>query len=297
MSNKKIIVGVINITIQPHKPEMYVSLFKDANRLKRPIRIKGDQHALLAGVYRLHREDDDKKVYTINGDIRKFTAIDPEADWINTSTGTFAPAESIADLNLPDEWKPNGSRFSYIFYPQEHLFFYEGYYDGKNLTPSTVESFIRQLLNQPELVEKYGVVDVTTIPEKDALDSALNMYHKERIELSITRPNPDTFENAEQKFLKRMHKQNLASIEQTMKAAKGLAIELDKDTETLARIAAKNGKVYIKGKDENDKPTDFSTNEHPLQEREYYNSKTTTPLETLEQIAIQLKDRIKNWLT
>lgn len=143
--DKKIIIGAINITIQPHTPETYISLFRDAYQLKRPANVHGDQFAILSAVYKLER--DQKEPGPITGDIFKFTNINLASQWFNIETNDFATEEEVNDVNIPENLKPNTSRFSYIFFPEQHLFFYEGYYDGNTLAPSNAVSVPRKSIH------------------------------------------------------------------------------------------------------------------------------------------------------
>ncbi|WP_418358376.1 DUF4747 family protein [Shewanella basaltis] len=59
MTQKKLIVGAINITIQPHTPEMYLKLFRDVRRLQTSVKISGDQYAIIAGINKLDRDQEE----------------------------------------------------------------------------------------------------------------------------------------------------------------------------------------------------------------------------------------------
>ncbi|MCL1076500.1 DUF4747 family protein [Shewanella dokdonensis] len=294
MPDKKVEVGAINITIQPHTPEKYIQLFKEAVRLKRPIKLRGDRHALLANMYKIRDDQEDNG--PITGDIYCFTSIDVDGDWFNTDTGKLAEDELLEGIDIPENLKPNGARFTYIFYPQEHLLFYEAYYNQKSLGAVTAQKFLHTLFNQKSLQDKYGVVDVTHIPEKEQLEKALMIPFKEMVEMTFTRPNPDNLEEAEANFLNRMDKLNVAKLEQSYKAVKGMAIEMDPDMIQDAKISARNGTLMIKGKDEASKPVKFSTVDHPLRHIEYYDPKQQITFDVLVGISQRLKDVIKRWL-
>ena len=259
---KKLVVGAVNITIQPHTPEKYIELFKDVYKLKSSVQISGDQYGLIANLMKL--EKDQKEPGAITGDIFKYTNINKSAQWFNTETNDFASDDDVGGINIPDNLKPNSSRFSYIFFPKEHLLFYEGYYDGNSFGPTNAERFIDRILNQDSIIEKYGKIDVTHVPAVDKLSDALKMKVKERIEMVVKRPNPDNHAEAEQRVMRRMRAQKVEVYEQKYKAVPNESIEIDEDIETMAHIAAKNGSFFIKGKDLNFKPIEFSTIKHPF---------------------------------
>lgn len=290
---KKLVVGAINITIQPHTSQKYLDLFRDTYALKKSVNISGDQYGLLVGMYKLNR--DQKKLGPIAGDIFKFTNIDPDASWFNISTSDFASDVDVDKINIPENLKPNSSRFSYIFYPEQHLMFYEGYYDGNSLGPKNAERFVDRLFNVNEIIEKYGKVDVTHVPEEDALADAIKLYHKDRIEMTIKRPNPDSQADAEARVMRRMQARNVEIYEQSYKAIQGESIKMDNDLEVMAHISAKNGIFYVKGKDENSKPIEFSTSKHPLKIKEYYDPDNESAFELFSRITEGLKVSITEY--
>ena len=91
--DKKITVGAINVTIQPHTPERYIQLFKSASRVKKPVKVHGDQFGLLAGARNLTTNQE--KTGPITGDVYKFTNIDFNNNWFNIETNNFASEEEL----------------------------------------------------------------------------------------------------------------------------------------------------------------------------------------------------------
>ena len=285
--DKKIVVGALNITMQPHSQARYVELIRAASRLKKPAKIYGDQYGLLVGARKL---DTSSEVSPLSGDIYKFATIDFDSEWFNTSTNQFASLDELEDVNLPEYLKPNSSRFSYIFYPKNHILIYEGYYDGNTLSPLNAVRFFENMFNAQSIKRRFGQIDVTHEPESDALDKALQMEHKDKISMIIKRPNPDDLAGAEREVLKRLRAINAERQEISYKAASPDGLELDKEVETLARVAARNGDVYVKGKDAENRPQEFSTKKHPLLETEYYDPDSEISFSVFAAIA----DRVKN---
>ncbi|WP_338727341.1 DUF4747 family protein [Shewanella baltica] len=290
---KKLEIGAINITIQPHTPDMYLKLFREVYKLKTPIKVSGDQFAIIASIHKLERGQVEPG--PITGDFYRYTAIDPEAPWFDLKTGDFADGSLLDEINIPENLKPNGARFSYIFYPKEHLLFYESYYDSKTFGAMSAERFVRNLLNQPSILGKYGKIDVTHIPSKDKLNDALKMPTKEVIELIITRPNGDTLGKTQKRVMDRMNALNVETYEESYKAVQGRSIDVDINLKTMAKIAASNGKVSIKGKDSNSKPITFSTTEHPLKKKQYFDPNVQDAFSVLIELSSKLKDEIVKW--
>ena len=285
--DKKIIVGALNITMQPHSPAKYIDLMKAASRIKKPAKIFGDQFGLLAGARKTNTAIE---LSPIGGDIYKFANIDLESEWFNTTTNKFASSDELEDINLPEYLKPNSSRFSYIFYPKNHILIYEGYYDGHTLSPSNAVRFFENILNYPSLQSRFGKIDVTHEPATDALEDALQMKHKDKITMVIKRPNPDDLAGAEREVLQRLGSMNAEKQEVSYKAANPDGLTLNKEVETLARVAARNGEVYVKGKDIENIPHEYSTKKHPLLEIDYYDP----ALDLASTIFNAIADRVKS---
>lgn len=291
---KKVAVGVLNIRIHPHSPDRYLQLFRDAFSMKRPAKISGDNYGLLTGMRKL--EMDAPSVSPITGDIFRFTDIARDAQWFNALKGDFASEHDVEQIRIPEHLKPNSARFSYIFYPDCHLLTYEGYYDGHSLGPTNAERFMHRLLNTEELKQKYGEVEVTHIPEKDKVAEALGLHIKEFVELTVRRPNPDGLDEVERAVLQRMNELNASEFKESYKSLVGTSIEIDEELEMKANVAAKNGKLEIRGKDINLHPTRISTDLHPLTVTEYYDPKVQNAFSIFSAISESIKETVKDWL-
>lgn len=291
---KKLIIGAVNITIQPHTPERYLELMKAVYRLRKPANISGDQFGLLAGMHKLARDQEEPG--PITGDIFRYTDINRNAQWFNTDTNDFADDDDVEGINIPENLKPNSSRFSYIFFPDQHLIFYEGYYDGNSFGPANAERFFTRLLNADEIAEDFGRVEVTHVPERNTLESAIRLRQKEKIMMMVKRPNPDDHAETERRVMERMRARNVEKFEQSYKAVSGQSIEMDDELETMAHISARNGSFYLKGKDENNRPVEYSTKEHPMTVTHYYDPDSESAFALLERVCLDLKDRLIEWI-
>lgn len=296
MAEKKIIVGAINITMQPHSPEMYVKLFKLAHKLRKIVKLNKTTGGLLAGLaeYRFG----DEKIKPIIGDIWRFTQINMDDPWVNIETNDIASDDELNSIVIPAHLRPNGSRFSYFFYPDKHIVFYESYYDKHSLAASVAEKFFRELFSLEEIVDKFGEVEVTHFPDIKGLEDALNIPFKKRVEAIFTRPNPDTFAKEEAVVLNRMKKKNVRRIEQTYISEKDKSINVDEELRIIAKIAAKNGSLTIKGRDFADKPVEYSTTSVPFMAKEYYEPKEEPLIwHFMYRITKKLKDLLVDKLT
>ncbi|MGO3423167.1 MAG: DUF4747 family protein [Pseudoalteromonas distincta] len=117
--------GALNITMANHQSTEYKNLFVKAFKLKKQINIRGTTWGLLCAQSPV--KDIKAKVPALSGDIFKFTQIKEDAEWLNLDTSDFATDADKAELNLPENLKPNSTRFTYIFFPESHTLVYEAY--------------------------------------------------------------------------------------------------------------------------------------------------------------------------
>jgi hypothetical protein len=290
---KKVQLGAINLTMHPHKPEMYAKLFRQAQKLKCASRIAGDKAGLIASANYINKDDGPSSAMT--GDLFRYTNIDLKGDWYNTLTNELAKEDDLAGVSVPEHLKPNSSRFSYIFFPDTHTLFYESYYDGHTLGPTSAQKLISGVFEDPRIQDKYGVIDVTVIPAKEELEKALAIFQLEKLEMTVTRPNPDNHQKAEQRVLRRLNAQNIAKYQHQMSSIPGQSIKPDKDTTTLAKIAAKNGNVTAKGKDQQNHPVNFQTEDHPWVLTDYYDPELESAYETFKNAALDSHAELADW--
>ncbi|MGR6034931.1 MAG: DUF4747 family protein [Candidatus Nitrosoglobus sp.] len=292
MARKKNIgFGAINIVIHPHSPEKYVQLFKDVKKLKNPVKIRGDRYGLITSFSPYNSS----KIGLFTGDISCFTDINTGGSWFNIKTNDKAESDDLSSISIPSHLKPNSAKFRYVLFPGEHIIFYESSDDRHVLGPTTATKLILNLFNQKKIVEKYGEVFVTHIPEVDNLHKALRMPHLEKLTLLIKRPNSDGLADAEKNFLSRMESTSVGKIEYQYTAINKESIKTDDELEQVARIASKNGEVRAKGRDKENKPLEYSTSSHPFTDNYSYDPMVEAPGEVFIHKVIEMKDTVLSW--
>ena len=244
---KKVEIGAVNITMHPHSPEKYIQLLRHVSKQKLTSRINQNTAGLIAGVRYYERSKWNSQVVT--GDLYRFGNIDWTSEWFNTKTSQTAEEDDLKGVKIPNHLKPNASRFSYLFFSQSHLLFYESYYDGNSIGHTTVQKLLRGIFDHESVLEKYGEIDVTTMPSREKLNQALKIDRMDRLFMSINRPNPDDLSAAERRVMRRLQAQNVKRHEHELIAIPGTGIEPDETTKELAKIASRNGVVTVKGKD------------------------------------------------
>ena len=289
---RKMDIGAINITIHPHTPARYVDMFKLASRHCIQVKIGFKHMALITGVNAYDIQLRDKPDAPIQGDIVKFTDIDLDGPWLNLQSNQPAEESDLAGINIPEHLKPNMTRFRFVFFPEKHILFYEAYDRGTMLNPNVATRIFKNIFST-ELIEKeYGVVNVTHLPKKDAVEEALRTPRISSLKFKITRPNSDHFNEQETELLENLTNMHVAEARIEYKAIKGDSIVMDTQMNNLAKIAAKNGKFDLKGKDNNNRPVNFSTASHPMVEPFFFNPERDTPLSFLYRTALSILARI-----
>ncbi|MFQ2387805.1 DUF4747 family protein [Aeromonas dhakensis] len=292
--DKKLEYGALNITIHPHTPEKYIQLFIAARKLTSSAKLRGDQFGRIGTIHKLERGQVEPG--PIVGEIMKFTNIDIEGEWFNIDSRKIATQNDLSKINIPEHLKPNLSRFSFIFFPKEHILVYEGFYDGKTLTANLAEILFDKVLNHETLSNKFGQVLVSHIPEAGAIDRMLALKGITNLTLVTKRPNPDDLRTTEKRVHDRLKKLNAVQEERILKAVTGNELLLDSELKLEAKVAAKNGIVEIKRYNHDGKKEEFSTKDHPMRRTEFYNPNAESAFEILRDVAFSIRKEITKWI-
>lgn len=265
--NLKMVIGAINIKIHPHSPEMYIELFKDAIALKSIVPIRGAIHGSLSKFNYLDPKD---KTRGFKGNIYKFLNIDPNQPWFDVENEKVADTEVLKGISAIKNMKPNLSSFMYYFAPLKHRIFFTTYYDKKGISAKSIGNFFTNLFYEPSIIEKYGEVEVIIEPSTDKLDKIMKMSKIDKLELVISRPNPDDHGEAERKLLERLGRLNAKKLSEQYESISHETLKPDSDLLVLSKIAASNGYVKASGRDDSGKKIYESTLAHPLEESAWY---------------------------
>lgn len=258
---KNLSIAAINITIQPHSPQKYISLFKAAEDTKKAIRVSGDVYLqLVRGIFHIDINNPENGIY---GDIAKYVDIPPDTKWLNLDTEAEAEENDLKAVSIPENMKPNYNPFAFVFYPKTHQFFYESRNGNYRLSPKYVEKLLRGVFQLPEIEKRFGKVDVTVIPQDDTVEQILSIHKLTTLSLRLTRPNPDDFGDDEE-ILEILDSQNIGVQDVVNKAVKGRTIKPSSVTKKLARVASRNGYVEGSGYDNEGNPVSDSTKSHPF---------------------------------
>ena len=274
---KTLKIAALNITIHPHKPELYVNLIRDVFKSRKPARFRSNHFGMI-GTFHYLEEDD--PLSGIHGELHKFLDFDMEEEWLNLNAHKKADKDDLEEVNIPEHLKPDFSSARYVFYPRRHRLFFESFTaDRKSFGPQTVERIFAGLFNNVTIKRKYGPVDVTVEPTREGLEKIFEIPKLRRLKIILTKPNADDQDEEETKVLERLDNQNARRMETTLVGESGMTLAPDEDTRVLASVAASNGRVFGEGKDIEGKPVSESTEDHPWQDVVRYNPKSQGPRE------------------
>lgn len=262
----KMVIGAINIKIHPHSPERYIELFEDVITLKKKAAIRGDVYGSLSKFDYI----DSSKIGGFKGYIFKFLNVDPNEPWFDVEQEKAADSRMLQQVEVLKKIKPHFSFFMYHFFPKKHRFVFTSYYDKKSISPNSVAKFLKNLFYDPTIIDKYGEVDVVVEPSKEGLEKIFAINTIERLELVITKPNPDDQEEAEQMLLKRLGKLKAKQFREEYVSEKKESLVPDDELKILSKIAASNGYVVASGRNLEGRPVQESTIEHPFLDPVYY---------------------------
>ena len=94
-----------------------------------------------------------------------------------------------------------------------------------------------------EIIEQFGKVDATIVPEHEQLDRILTLPGLSKLTIDVKRPNPDDLANEDQKVFARFDAMGARRLYQQYTAERGESIKPDDEVRLMARVASHNGSV------------------------------------------------------
>lgn len=238
-------ISALNIAMhQPHSPDRYVDLFKDAFA-DRMVFAQGELHRLMLGT--LYNTDKWRGVGEISGQIYRFVRIDAKEPWFDTSTGKPAVEEQVESINIPENLSAHLQIFPFVFYPNSHQLWYVAKDRKDSLSPIALEKFFQALFDRIVAQKRYPRVACTAMPQHGVVDEMLAWPKLSKITIQIKRPNADDGYEAERRFMELMEEQNLLSYTEELVANDDESIKPNEVTKRNALAASRNGMVVVQG--------------------------------------------------
>lgn len=238
-------VSGLNIRVHSkHAPDEYLEMWKTLHSLRRPVPI--GSAAMMIGEVRLVDENDPLR--GLFGYFYRFLNIDPNDPWFNIVRQKRATDKEVANVNIPDDLKPNLKEIPYYFDVKRHKLYFVSKGLGASASPSAVNRLVQKLAEGRTIVGRFGKIDSTVITDKAEIDALLSWPVITRLVIKLERPNPVDVDD-EERFFNRLQKRGLESETTEYKKAHGVeTILADAEMKAAARVAADNGLVEVTGK-------------------------------------------------
>lgn len=248
-------LGVLNIVASPHPEGIYRQLLAVA--------ASGEAQARGSDYARITKPRDEGDGL-LSGRILIYANIDKDSRWLDLETGEELTEEKLDEISIPDTARPNFKSFIYVFDEGRHLFYFEMVNEfGNSLGISTGYRAMARLLGEDRTSHLKTSVEVTVVPEEDAVDRILKMPGLRRLFIRINAPNPEDFEDKKLEVLRDLEENHAKRVDLNyVKAAGAESLTPTEEVRQLAQIGAENG--YVKGESNEDgQPDELSTKALP----------------------------------
>ena len=263
--DKKVEVAAINVRIPEHMKRDYSGLLGDLAESKKSVRVRGDTFVAIKSF--------DSE--TGRGVIAKFTEIDIDGDWFDLEAFDTATPEKVKGIEIPTTLRPNLSQFYFIVAPKDHVVVFEIYSDSRGLSPRAFEKFLKTVLIDKPIQQKYGVVEADLIKDYGEIERILDLPHLRELKIVVRPPNSDDIGKDLAKVIEeRLREQNGGEYEERIKALPNKDLEPNERTRRLAIVGAENGEVEAKAL-QNRIVTRVGTTETPLTEGSKFGDDTS----------------------
>lgn len=253
MSEPLLELSILNVAAHPHPAGIYPRLLEQVAGIS--ISFWGSDHAAITKPQQI-----EEGLY--QGRIVVWTQIDPNEPAIDIAQLKEVRLDETNAI-IPNNVGFNGKVFTYTLKEDIHLIFVEVKNElGKNLSPRKAGKIFQNLFLR--LPVDSPSVNITVVPEDDAIERILSLHRIDELKIHLTRPNAEEFGETAENILEKLEKMGAKSQEVTIKRApEAETIKLDEEHEKMARVSAYHGWVSAHGRMEDGEKFDGSTREYP----------------------------------
>jgi hypothetical protein len=232
---KKFSLAALNIKTEPHSPEGYLSLLEFIFEKKILGKIRGHDYLMIGSLKRFDVGEPHEKMA---GFLYKFTDIDPHLPWVDINTRRRVENETLGFvLEIPESIKPNLKEIPYVFHADRHRLVFE----STSPSASSIMKAFDGIFSDPLIRAKFGLVDVELEISQEAIETILGYENIRKLNIRISRPNPDDISELEEEVYRRLNNQNIRSIEETMTSSSPEGICPDDYTKAMMNVSRSNG--------------------------------------------------------
>lgn len=256
---KTIQVCALNLAANPHPESIYITILRRSARFL--VQARGTDYAKITQPRAVSGRPG---LYT--GRILIWTEIDLKRPWLDLSNeDELSPAQKKS-INIPENARPNMRVFGYVFVEKPHRVYFESKNEfGESLGPNIAKSIFSKITSQELLGFESPEVEVTIVPDVDAVERVLNLPRLRTLFIRVTLPNPDTASPAARKRVyDRLKKAKARQLEERyIKSSDAEKLEPTREIQEMAEVAAENGLVRGEGRDNDGKKLEVSTEKYP----------------------------------
>lgn len=274
---------ILNIAANPHPSGVYFDLFKQISGER--VNFWGESFATVSAPREVENG-------FFQGRVVLWTEIDETQPAILKNKLEEIDLKDL-DFPIPENVGFNGKIFLYTFREKDHTLFIESKNEfNKSLSANRAHRIISKLLSPEVLGVDAPLVEVTVVPEEDALKRIMAIPYLKRLEIHILKPNADDKDADE--VLAELEEQGARKQEIVLVASpKSDGINPNERTQKQTEVAQYNGHVNGRGKEEDGTPVRYSTKEYPRTVRNFideFGSSVQSALSTAKNTIIGSSD-------
>ncbi|WBO21610.1 DUF4747 family protein [Sphingomonas abietis] len=241
----KVSGGVLNVRLHPHPSGVYGRFIESLYRLRKPVKVRGDRHAMIS---LLNRSEEDDGIYT--GFITTFIKIDTDEPWFDAGELKEASDNKVSEISIPEDLYPNSAVFSFLFDTNNHRIYVQTYSGGKTLTINSAGTFFSRLADDLGITAEFGDPKITVVQSKVGLESVFSLPVIKRVIITIQAPNADIFEDDfDEKVEEYLGNLNSKKMTVVFEAESGKSINPNQQLRRLGESALDHGSVKTEGRD------------------------------------------------
>jgi len=268
---KTLRISALNIVTHPHSKASYISLLQRAHQLRVAAKYFGN-HLGVIGAFNEYY-----KTGAYMGTIHQFTDVDFQKPWLDLQTGEAASESAVRSITLPSNLKPEFKSTPFVFLPDRHRMFFA----SEQLGPTSAQKLVSRILSNENVCKGISEIHVNIEQDARSLKELFSIPGLSLIEIRINRPNPDDIGGAESRIMKRLQALHARSMQESFTGSPGETLEPDSEIRDLAKVALSNGRVDVKGRDEDNLVVAKSSIERPLSHRVRFDTSTQTEFDEL----------------
>jgi hypothetical protein len=213
---RKVPISVLNIAMHsPHSPEAYVKLFTKLFKSRRVVNARTLTGAMIGSMHSLKNGN---PVEGVIGEFYQFTDLNRNEPWFDLKNLAEAKEEDVEGIFIPEHLKPHLARFTYVFFPKGHRLYLQTRNKNRTFGINAAQKFLEQLIVQTAVAE-FPMVAITVEPDSDTLRQIFTIKKLLRLDITLTRPNPDDLQDFERRLLEGLESQNAKELGITLKAS------------------------------------------------------------------------------